>query len=228
MLAADKERALANLVDRVEAIKERVSIADVLDALGVDYTKSKGKIHCLYPDHVERTGSMKVYEKTNSAYCFGCGRSADIIEIVRLCGSTTDGQRASLGQIVRWFEGNFGIAGGSSRQNLNERVDRRLAPWRKTRHPQALSKNAAILQVLTYRDTLLSDLPKEALLALAPIEDRLWDRLESPDLQPENWVACALNVLRGSYADKIKLLRAENDSSLRSLRSSSREPDFSL
>lgn len=225
MLTADKERALAHLIDRAERIRERVSIAEVLDALGVDYARNKGKIHCLYPDHVERTGSMKVYEKTNSAYCFGCGRSADVIDIVRLCGSK-DAQRASLGQAVRWFETNFGIASGSAKQNLRERIDSRLSSWRKHRNTTALPKSALVLQIIQLKEAIQARYHKGTLAtALWSIEDQIWNELEVTRESPERWATWARNVLRGPYTEAARHLQHPEETSLRSLRSSSREPD---
>ncbi len=31
--------------------------------------------------HNERTGSLHYYKKTNTVYCFGCGKSADVIDV---------------------------------------------------------------------------------------------------------------------------------------------------
>lgn len=51
---------------------KNVSILDLLEF-------NKGIVKCLW--HKEKSGSMKYYPKTNSIYCFGCGKSADSIDI---------------------------------------------------------------------------------------------------------------------------------------------------
>ncbi|BDS10686.1 CHC2 zinc finger domain-containing protein [Aureispira anguillae] len=69
---------------RIEEIKERLSIKDVLAHYGITANKNK-HINC--PFHDDKTPSMKVYEATNTVYCFSgnCsthGKSLDVIEFV--------------------------------------------------------------------------------------------------------------------------------------------------
>lgn len=42
---------------------------------------SQNKSKCLW--HDEKTPSLNYYEKTNTVYCFGCGKSADAIDVYR-------------------------------------------------------------------------------------------------------------------------------------------------
>lgn len=59
--------------DYAAAIKERVSIKEVLSAYGYEINRA-GYISC--PFHSEKTASCKVYE--NRFHCFGCGTDGDI------------------------------------------------------------------------------------------------------------------------------------------------------
>jgi hypothetical protein len=42
---------------------------------------SAGFARCVW--HNEKTGSLKYYPKDNRVHCFGCGRSGDVIDVVR-------------------------------------------------------------------------------------------------------------------------------------------------
>jgi hypothetical protein len=39
-----------------------------------------GFAKCIFPDHNEKTGSMKYYKKENRVHCFGCNKSGDSID----------------------------------------------------------------------------------------------------------------------------------------------------
>jgi hypothetical protein len=190
----------------------------VLDVLGVDYRSHKGKIHCLYPDHVERTGSMKVYEKTNSAFCFGCNRSADIIEIVRLQGGK-NGERASLREAVKWFEKTFQIEVQAQAKGLTERLGGRLSKWRNTRQAPAVSSQHALTRVLNVRDGIINGVPTWVRLEVAPMEDYIWDELDTPGTDPTQWESWAVKLLNGTYRARIEALFTSEQESLRSHRS---------
>lgn len=62
----------------VDEIKIRYPVPDVARQEGIQITRS-GFCRCIY--HAERTASMKLYE--HSWYCFGCGRSGDVVDIIR-------------------------------------------------------------------------------------------------------------------------------------------------
>lgn len=63
-----------------EEIKQNVKIIDLLSEYGFKPDR-KGFICC--PFHNEKTASMKIYPRTNSCYCFGCGESADVFKLVQ-------------------------------------------------------------------------------------------------------------------------------------------------
>ena len=66
---------------RSENIKAALDIDRVVSFYGYEPNR-QGFVSC--PFHSERTASCKVYPKSNSFYCFGCGAGGDVIDFVRL------------------------------------------------------------------------------------------------------------------------------------------------
>ncbi|MGH1339800.1 MAG: toprim domain-containing protein [Aureispira sp.] len=69
----------------IQEIKERLSIVQVLAYYGLKMNRNK---HICCPFHEDKTPSMRVYEETNTVYCFSgnCrleGKSLDVIEFVQ-------------------------------------------------------------------------------------------------------------------------------------------------
>lgn len=65
--------------DAINIIKDRVSIYDILGCYNLSTNRS-GFVAC--PFHAEKTASMKIYAKTNTYKCFGCGAFGDVIDFV--------------------------------------------------------------------------------------------------------------------------------------------------
>lgn len=65
--------------DALKLIKDSVSIYDVLSCYNLSTNRS-GFVVC--PFHAEKTASMKIYAKTNTYKCFGCGAFGDVIDFV--------------------------------------------------------------------------------------------------------------------------------------------------
>lgn len=63
----------------VEEIKA-LSIREVANRCGVDVDR---KGFCCCPAHSEKTGSCKLYDRTNTWYCFGCHAHGDNIDFVK-------------------------------------------------------------------------------------------------------------------------------------------------
>lgn len=67
------------MIDFKGEILSLVTIHDVVETYG--YTPdNKGFISC--PFHSEKTASCKIYTKTNTFYCFGCGAGGNVIDFV--------------------------------------------------------------------------------------------------------------------------------------------------
>ena len=63
----------------IEEIKERLTLADVVEAYTGERL-NKNKIHC--PFHNEKTASFTLFAN-NTYYCFGCGASGDVISFTK-------------------------------------------------------------------------------------------------------------------------------------------------
>lgn len=63
-----------------DEILDSVNITDLVRQYGI---KIDRKGFCCCPFHNEKTASMKIYPKSNSYYCFGCGASGDIFRFVQ-------------------------------------------------------------------------------------------------------------------------------------------------
>lgn len=63
-----------------QEIKDRISAKEAFTFYGIAINQ-KGFANC--PFHRERTASMKVYDGNRGYYCFGCGKSGDVIAFVR-------------------------------------------------------------------------------------------------------------------------------------------------
>ena len=66
---------------RSENIKAALDIDRVVSFYGYEPNR-QGFLNC--PFHSEKTASCKIYPKSNSFYCFGCGAGGDVIDFVRL------------------------------------------------------------------------------------------------------------------------------------------------
>ena len=62
----------------VQIIKDRLTMCEVLERYGYEPNK-KGFMCC--PFHLEKTPSMRIYEK--DYHCFGCGEHGDVITFVQ-------------------------------------------------------------------------------------------------------------------------------------------------
>jgi DNA primase len=63
-----------------EELKSRISILDIAEKFNIKLLKNHTS-KC--PFHEEKTGSFKIYPKTNSFYCFGCS-CGDLITLTKL------------------------------------------------------------------------------------------------------------------------------------------------
>lgn len=65
----------------IQDIKARLNIQTVLKYYGLQPDRN-GMLNC--PFHADDTASMKIYDKTNTFNCFGCGKNGDQIEFCTL------------------------------------------------------------------------------------------------------------------------------------------------
>ena len=105
---------------RSENIKAALDIERVFSFYGYEPNR-QGFVSC--PFHSEKTASCKIYPKSNSFYCFGCGAGGDVIDFVRLLYGLDFRQAC-----VR-LEADFGLVGvtDSASPELSERAKKRNA-----------------------------------------------------------------------------------------------------
>ena len=105
---------------RSENIKAALDIDRVVSFYGYEPNR-QGFLSC--PFHSEKTASCKIYPKSNSFYCFGCGAGGDVINFVRLLYGLDFRQAC-----VR-LEADFGLVGvtDSASPELSERAKKRNA-----------------------------------------------------------------------------------------------------
>lgn len=66
--------------EKMNIIKDNIRIKDCLSYYGIEIDRTN---KCICPFHREKTASMKIYEKTNTYKCFGCGKYGDSIQFVQ-------------------------------------------------------------------------------------------------------------------------------------------------
>lgn len=64
-----------------EEIKEKVSCREFVEKIGLKINRSG---FCCCPFHGEKTPSLKIYDSTNSWYCFGCHAGGDVISFAKM------------------------------------------------------------------------------------------------------------------------------------------------
>lgn len=92
--------------DVVRQIKEKVSIRDFIESTGAHIDR---KGFCCCPFHGEKTASLKIYDKTNSWYCFGCNRGGDVITFAK------GYYKVSFQETVKILMDQYGIERGKER-----------------------------------------------------------------------------------------------------------------
>ena len=72
-------------MNRAEAFQNVVSIFDVLDVLGVEHHGvGTYQISCPNPRHEDVNPSARVYANSNTVYCWTCGATWDVVELVKI------------------------------------------------------------------------------------------------------------------------------------------------
>lgn len=100
----------------IESVKTNVKIKDYVNDFIIkempmyynDYTvdlDNKPYIKC--PVHGEDTPSFRVYEDTNTFYCFGCGAGGDVIKLHQLFISSVVNTNVSFDEAVRFLKNKF-------------------------------------------------------------------------------------------------------------------------
>lgn len=67
--------------DIVSKIKDTVKIREFVESCGIPVNRNG---FCCCPFHGEKTASLRIYDKTDSWYCFGCHSGGDVLAFARL------------------------------------------------------------------------------------------------------------------------------------------------
>ena len=95
---------VANTQVDLAALKSRHSLADVVEASGVQL-RGRGRVRQgVCPFHQESEGSFTVYADTSRFYCFGCGGGGDVLDFIQRAESLT------LPEAIQRLGGGTGLA----------------------------------------------------------------------------------------------------------------------
>lgn len=100
-----------------QIILQKVPISQVIKHYNPDVSTSSSLIRCINPSHNDSTPSMKLYEKTNSCYCFGCGFSGNPISVVAKL------ENCSLLEAMQKLKKWFNIEEDFTQLTLKDRVN---------------------------------------------------------------------------------------------------------
>ena len=58
-------------------------------------TRGKKLIHCINPEHRDRTPSMSYHPQSRRLHCFGCGANYDLFDVIAIVSRARSKRRAS-------------------------------------------------------------------------------------------------------------------------------------
>lgn len=176
-------------MDLKTAIKNDLSIFDLLDKLKIDYPyRETCQMSC--PCHEDRHASARVYADTNKIWCFVCGKVWDVIEL------TVDCTSMNFSQAITWLGKEFGITGAKSS------VNRFYALAKDAPVVQNLSLNPQEIFIDFYKDLDKTDLVWERIFFC-------WDMLDKIDKTSadavKKWLCFSLATVRDAFCVEIDL-----------------------
>ena len=125
---------VANRQVDLEALKSRHSLADVVEAAGVQL-RGRGRVRQgVCPFQQESEGSFTVYADTSRFYCFGCGVGGDVLDFIQRAEGLT------LPEAIQRLGGGTGLGASPVVRSRTQAAPRRTAaPVVSQRDPAALS-----------------------------------------------------------------------------------------
>jgi DNA primase len=117
----------------IREIKSRLSILTILSHYGLKPDKND---FILCPFHDDHNPSLKIYTKTNTFHCFGCGATGDVIEFIQL-------KEASTGSACTKHESIIKAA-----QMVNPNYKLNIKSMENIQTPQELSRSAILMKYL--------------------------------------------------------------------------------
>ncbi len=112
---------VANTQVDLAALKSRHSLADVVEASGVQL-RGRGRVRQgVCPFHQESEGSFTVYADTSRFYCFGCGVGGDVLDFIQRAEGLT------LPEAIQRLGGGTGLAPSPAVRSRTQAAPRRTA-----------------------------------------------------------------------------------------------------
>ena len=71
-----------DMMEKLEKAKREVWIVTLIEYMSWTKVQFRRNNKCFLPDHKDKTGSCKVYENTNSRFCFWCHRGGDWVSFI--------------------------------------------------------------------------------------------------------------------------------------------------
>ncbi len=125
---------VANTQVDLAALKSRHSLADVVEAAGVQLRGRGRARQGVCPFHQESEGSFTVYADTSRFYCFGCGVGGDVLDFIQRAEGLT------LPEAIQRLGGGTGLGASPVVRSRTQAAPRRTAaPVVPQRDPAALS-----------------------------------------------------------------------------------------
>ena len=147
----DDEAPRSRIIRRADRIRADVPITQVLADLGYRVNpssdNSQKQFACdLHSDGRDTKPSGRIYGRSNSFHCWGCGRSRDAIAVIREKGGL------SFADAVRWLEKKYGLpdlpweASDETPQSLESEIAEITSGSRPVTLDETLGRIARILE----------------------------------------------------------------------------------
>lgn len=188
---------MSDFKSRKERILAQVSLRDLFQHQGWSYDTDH-RIICLNPEHNDVHPDMKIYDDTNSVYCFACGFAGDVVRIVSHCILETQKYTDALD----WLEGNFEVSENTTVAKL-----RLLKKLKSSSGPNL--KNHAVLSILDLFKEVERAIPSPNLTLGACIKQYvLLDLYDEYGDDYVGWASTARSYIKGIYC---KLIQTQFD-----------------
>ncbi len=181
----------------IAAIKDRLDIISCLNHFGVNMpSRGRRMVITLCPFHEDKHPSFAVYGHVNRAWCYGCHKGGDVLDITRLFLNCD-----TAGAIAYW-KGSLGLAGVTH-----------IPPDRQLTEQQTLRRLRRYIQGKSLELERFPGIPKVPVMEPYIVHifsqkdeiDLLWrDAQSKPELlaylsELEQWHAEATPVLQGAW-----------------------------
>ena len=140
---------------KIEQIKAQLSLHRVLDTFGAEGIR-RNQCRCFLPGHDDKAPSMQLYWDKDRAWCFGCNRGGDVLDLTAIMLKT------DITGAIEFWERRLGLS-----------FEEDSIDWdtiRKRKEQTALSAYARQLGVAVERD-----IPKPLNLTMLKILDYVWE-----------------------------------------------------